>query len=80
MHCAGQFFVKLEISNSLSGYSLPYTVIIKFITNLSTGGWKRARLKQDIHHSLAYIQLIDYGSDEQVPETALHSLPYELGM
>ncbi|XP_063690237.1 uncharacterized protein LOC134822896 isoform X2 [Bolinopsis microptera] len=47
---------------------------------LNERGWKRARLKQDIHHSLAYIQLIDYGSDEQVPESALYSLPYELGI
>lgn len=44
-----------------------------------SGGWKRARLKADVHHSLAVIQLIDYGNDEQVPENALHTLPYELG-
>ena len=37
-------------------------------------------MKQDIHHSLAYVQLVDYGNDEQVPETALYTLPYESGM
>ncbi|KAL5248921.1 hypothetical protein ACHWQZ_G017946 [Mnemiopsis leidyi] len=47
---------------------------------LNERGWKRARLQQDIHHSLAYIKLVDYGSDEQVPESSLYSLPYELGI
>ena len=45
----------------------------------SPGGWKRARLKQHVQHSLAYIQLIDYGNDEQVPENSLFQLSAELG-